>query len=327
MRVLYEYSEVKSEVLLEFIACHKPIQKYFKNEWGVVKTKNHCGILSTGAEDFYILPKIVKSDEAANLNIFIYMLIYAYDIRLENEEIASSQNEKQTILELFIQLFAKKLLREFGKGLYKEYTTEQENLTTLRGKYLVDENLKYNFTHHKIYCEYDEFSANSLLNQLFLYAIKFLLSHAKNKRFLKECELILDEVEYKIFDVERLNIHFHRLNKRFLKSYEFAILLLKHLTPLFEKDKKSFAFLFDMNELFEKFVGRICQSIEPATRLQSQKNFGNLQLKPDIIMPNLIIDTKYKILKSRDDLAVSDKYQMFVYGTNFEIKNTMLLYP
>jgi 5-methylcytosine-specific restriction enzyme subunit McrC len=82
-----------------------------------------------------------------------------------------------------------------------------------------------------------------------------------------------------------------------------------------------------MNELFEKFIGRIFSEIDPSTKLQNQKNFGNLQLKPDIITPNMIIDTKYKILKSREDLAVGDKYQMFVYGINFEIKNTMLLYP
>ena len=67
--------------------------------------------------------------------------------------------------------------------------------------------------------------------------------------------------------------------------------------------------------------------IDSSTKLQNYKEFNELKLKPDIITTNMIIDTKYKILKSRDDLAVSDKYQMFVYGTNFEIKNTMLLYP
>jgi len=45
------------------------------------------------------------------------------------------------------------------------------------------------------------------------------------------------------------------------------------------------------------------------------------------MIDDLIIDTKYKIVKDRDDLKTNDKYQMFVYGTNFRIKNTMLLYP
>ncbi len=255
------------------------------------------------------------------------MLMVAYDIKLQNEDIAACENQTHTILEVFIQLFAKKLFQEFQYGIYKEYITEQENLTTLRGKYLINENLKTNFVKNKIYCEYDEFSMNNQLNQFFLFAVKSLLMFAKDKRVLMQCEIALDEVEYKSFDINYLTIHFHRLNSRFKESFEFALLLLNKSIPLFAKDKKSFAFLFDMNELFEKFIGKIFKELDPSTKLQNQKNFGNLQLKPDIITTNMIIDTKYKILKSRDDLAVSDKYQMFVYGTNFGIKNTMLLYP
>lgn len=82
-----------------------------------------------------------------------------------------------------------------------------------------------------------------------------------------------------------------------------------------------------MNVLFEKFIGRIYQETDSSTKLQNQKNFGNLQLKPDIITSSMIIDTKYKKVKNRDDLSVADKYQMFVYGTNFEVKETILLYP
>ena len=256
------------------------------------------------------------------------MLRYAYDIKLENEDIASSANLKtDNILEVLIQLFAQRLFKEFGRGVYKEYVTEQDNLTTLRGKYLINENLKYNFIKNKIYCEYDEFSMNNQLNQFFLFAVKTLLTFAKDKRVLMQCEIALDEVEYKSFDINTLTIHFHRLNSRFKESFEFALLLLNKSIPLFAKDKKSFAFLFDMNELFEKFIGKIFKELDPSTKLQNQKNFGNLQLKPDIITTNMIIDTKYKILKSRDDLATNDKYQAFVYGTNFGIKNTMLLYP
>ncbi len=324
---IYEYSEVTDEKLREYIIATPQLHKYFKLDWDILKTRQYCGILNFQEEDFYLLPKISNKDEKQNLDTFIYMLMVAYDIKLQNEDIAACENQTHTILEVFIQLFAKKLFQEFQYGIYKEYITEQENLTTLRGKYLINENLKTNFVKNKIYCEYDEFSMNNQLNQFFLFAVKSLLMFAKDKRVLMQCEIALDEVEYKSFDINYLTIHFHRLNSRFKESFEFALLLLNKSIPLFEKDKKSFAFLFDMNELFEKFIGKIFKELDPSTKLQNQKNFGNLQLKPDIITTNMIIDTKYKILKSRDDLAVSDKYQMFVYGTNFGIKNTMLLYP
>jgi len=60
-----------------------------------------------------------------------------------------------------------------------------------------------------------------------------------------------------------------------------------------------------MNELFEKFIGRIFKELDPSTKLQNQKNFGNLQLKPDIITTNMIIDTKYKIMLGTVNNSVS----------------------
>ena len=324
---IHEYTEIKREDLKTYIVNTPRLHKYFKLDWNVLKSRQYCGVLNFDGEDFYLLPKISVKDEETNLDIFIYMLMYAYDVNLQNEDIASCKNESHNVLEVFIQLFAKKLFQELQYGIYKEYVTQRDNLTTLRGKYLINENLKYNFVKNKIYCEYDEFSVNNQLNQFFLFAVKTLLAFAKDKRVLTQCELVFDEVEYKSFDINALVIHFHRLNARFKESFEFALLLLNKSIPLFAKDKKSFAFLFDMNELFEKFIGKIFTELDSSAKLQNQKNFGNLQLKPDIITSSMIIDAKYKILKNRNDLATNDKYQMFVYGANFEIKNTMLLYP
>ena len=326
INTIYEYCEVKGD-LKKYIIDTPSLHKYFKLDWNILKTQQYCGILNFEDKDFYLLPKISNRDDEANLDIFIYMLMYAYDIKLENEDIASCKNEKHNILEVFIQLFARKLFKEFGRGIYKEYITEQENLTTLRGKYLINENIKYNLIKNKIYCEYDEFSMNNTLNQFFLFALKSLLPYTKNKKLLKQCELVLDDVEYKQFDINTLKINFHRLNLRYRDSFEFAILLLQKSIPLFSKDKKSFAFLFDMNMLFERFVGKMIKELEPATLLQSCDTYGDLILKPDIIVKDLIIDTKYKKLGEKNDIKRDDKFQMFVYGKNYNKTNTMLLYP
>lgn len=327
MNTIYEYREVVDTELKEHIIATSALHKYFKLDWRVLKAQQYCGILNYDNQDYYLLPKIVDGNDDTNLDIFIYMLMYSYDIKLENEDIASCKNEKHNILEVFIQLFAQGLFKEFGRGVYKEYITEQENLTTLRGKYLINENLKYNFTNAKIYCEYDEFSMNNTLNQFFLYAVKTLLPFTRNKKLLKQCELVLDEVEYKQFDINSFMIPFNRLNNRYKDSFEFALMLLNKSIPLFEKDKKSFAFLFDMNMLFERFVGKMIKECDSETKLQSYDMYGDLRLKPDIIVGDLIIDTKYKKLHVKNDVKRDDKFQMFVYSKNYNIKNTMLLYP
>lgn len=330
--IIYEYEEIKDKDLENHIIESKELHNYFTLDWKSLKASKYCGILNFKSQDFYILPKIANSnDEQKNLNIFIYMLIYAYDIKLSNEQIATCANQTHTILEVFVQMFAKNLLDELKCGIFKEYISKEENLKVLKGKYLINENLKYNFTKDKIYCQYDEFCENNTLNEFFLYAVKTLQKYIIDKKLLKQCELIFDEVEYKHFDINRSDIHFNRLNLRFKESYEIALLLLKQLIPLFQKDKKSFAFLFDMNVLFEKFIARIVKEIYDNVEIPTyDKDFGELSLRPDIILKskNLIIDCKYKKIKENKKANRNDRYQMYVYANNFENKNsTMLLYP
>ncbi|MFW2609818.1 McrC family protein [Aliarcobacter butzleri] len=329
---IYEYESISNEELKNHIINTIELHKYFTLDWKDLKAKHYCGILNFNNQDFYILPKIAnhndEKDAKQNLNIFIYMLMYAYDVKLSNEQIASCANEEHTILEVFVQMFANGLLQELKKGLYKEYLTKQDNLPVLKGKYLINENLKYNFTKNKIYCEYDEFSENNSLNQFFLYAVKYLQKFVKDKKLLKQCELIFDEVEYKSVDINRLEtINFNRLSVRFKISFEIALLLLRQSIPLFNQDKKSFAFLFDMNVLFEKFIARMVKELDNNAKIQNQDNFRDLTLKPDIILKNQIIDTKYKRIKSIEDIKQSDKFQAFAYGINYGVKNVMLLYP
>ena len=332
---IYEYEEIKEEnnrELKTHIIDNSSLHQYFKLDWKTLKARQYCGILNFNNQDFYILPKIAnhndEKDAKQNLNIFIYMLMYAYDVKLSNEQIASCANEEHTILEVFVQMFANGLLQELKKGMYKKYITEQDNLNVLKGKYLINENIKYNFTKNKIYCEYDEFSENNSLNQFFLYAVKYLQKFVKDKKLLKQCELVFDEVEYKSVDINRVEtINFNRLNVRFKISFEIALLLLKQSIPLFNQDKKSFAFLFDMNVLFEKFIARMVKELDSNAKIQNQDNFGDLTLKPDIILKNQIIDTKYKKIRSIEDIKQSDKLQAFAYGINYEVENVMLLYP
>jgi 5-methylcytosine-specific restriction enzyme subunit McrC len=191
---IYEYDEIKDPYLKSYIENTPSLYSYFKSDFKKIKAKQYCGILTHDNQDFYILPKIAK-DENKNLKVFIYMFIYAYDLNIKNEDIASSlNNTSNNFFEVFIQMFAKNLIKEFQKGIYKKYITIQENITTLRGKYLINENLKYNFTKNKIYCEFDEFSEDNILNQFFLYAVKTLIPFVKNKKYLKMWELILEDV-------------------------------------------------------------------------------------------------------------------------------------
>jgi 5-methylcytosine-specific restriction enzyme subunit McrC len=350
---LADYKEINNS-----IANNKKLHRYFELNFDGIKTKNYCGFVCINNKNFFIAPKIAKNkgknadtnisiNDTKNLDIFIYMLVYAYGIKLSNENITTLQNEKSKIFEIFIRHFADSLFNELKKGVYKTYTTKQKNLKILKGKYLIEKNFS-NFKHQNIYCEIDEFSANNELNKFFVFAIKIFAKHSKYTK-LKQIQAIFDEVDYKHININKLkninNIHFNRMNARFKNSYNIALIILNKLISMpntNDKNSDSFAFLFDMSEVFEKFIGNIYKSIsengeanggnENTTILQEQKHYGSLVLKPDIIFKDsnnnkIIIDTKYKNIKTKNDLKTQDKYQMFVYGTNFKIKENMLLYP
>ena len=324
LNILYENQVIPKE-LNSYIQNNKNIHKYFEQNFQGIKTKNYCGFLQINNQAYFIAPKIAN-DNTKNLDIFIYMLIYAYDIKISNEDISNFSNHQHKIFEIFIRFFTDRLLSELKKGLYKKYITQNENLKVLKGKYLIEKNFS-NFYHQNIYCEFDEFSMDNELNQFFLFAIKTFKKYS-NYSNLYKCEAILDEVEYKNIDIKKLNIHFDRMNKRYKHSFEIAIMILNKIIPMPNtSDTNSFAFLFDMAIVFENFIANIYKDIDINTKTQTQEDFKYLHLKPDIIFKNTIIDTKYKKVKNKNDLSTQDKYQMFTYGVNFKINNTMLLYP
>ncbi len=325
MKYLIENQYIDNYEIEKFIIENKSLYNSFEKDFKGIKPKNCCGFLKINDEDYFIIPKICNEDEK-NLNIFIYMLLFAYDIKIKNEDLSQLENIKYNFLKIFIKFFSDTLLEELKRGLSKNYINKEEKLKVLKGKYLIKENFS-NFYHQNIYCQFDEFSMNNELNQFFVYVIKIFKRYSNTSNLFR-CESMFDEVEEKHIDIERLKIKFDRLNNRFKKSFDIAILILKSLSSQTENSKNnSFTFLFDMSEVFEKFIGNLYKQIDNTTELQVEKNYGNLKLKPDILTDNLIIDTKYKLVKNKEDLKTNDKYQMFTYGINFNRKETMLLYP
>jgi 5-methylcytosine-specific restriction enzyme subunit McrC len=148
------------------------------------------------------------------------------------------------------------------------------------------------------------------------------------------------------------------LNDRFQPAFNLARLFIENsVFQLSAGRHRTFAFVFDMNRLFEEFVYRFIlrhrQRILPecwgdvtiraqsrgrvvylAERLRDRRQV--FRLVPDVLFvspsgrPVLILDTKYKRLDAtRLRLGVSegDMYQMLAYAARFDCPQTLLLYP
>ena len=132
-----------------------------------------------------------------------------------------------------------------------------------------------------------------------------------------------------------------------MKDYEHILLwcktfLIENAFSPYKGDDIAFALLFDMNLLFESYVGAYLKkkglhvSLQDTTHyLVYENDRGRFKLKPDILIYDkdelLIADTKWKILsvdKAHDGIAQNDMYQLYAYGTKYKkCKKMYLIYP
>lgn len=329
---IHEYENVPLSIPPEF-------RQYFSSTWDGVKATQYCGALKIGNETLSILPKIDKHNDMANLRYLTYMLSYVHDFKVD-ESIASTDTEKSPILELLISIFSRELIREVEKGMYREYISIQDNLRVMRGRFLAGMDARTNFVRDKIYCEYDEFSSDNPLNALFSYTVDIcrrITDNSDNRRYLGMLHLMFDEVtpNYNPHAI----IHWHRLNERFRHLCHLSMLILEHLSIRFDKTGiNEWAFMFDMNRLFEKFIAKLLKEtlVDCEVSEQEKSKFGEKNTKPDIVIRKnnsvkWIVDTKYKRVGKNSDISPCDTYQVFAYANIAEFgdnsKRVMLLYP
>jgi 5-methylcytosine-specific restriction enzyme subunit McrC len=147
-----------------------------------------------------------------------------------------------------------------------------------------------------------------------------------------------------------------RLNQRFLPALNLARLFLQSETLMLATGAtQSFAFVFDMNRLFEAFIASLinryrAQLLPPPLQtatLHPQAGTHTLhlarkdgdqpvfKLRPDLVFAEgnrfpLLLDTKYKRLKldnARSGISEADFYQMFAYVHRYHSPCALLLYP
>ncbi len=357
------------------------LKKLYKNKKNKVfqflddslKPTEQVGIVRIGDFSIEILPKIDKTSKAsaddkesvisARTNLLV-LLRYAFDLNPYENEIAAMRKKSADWFEILTTLYAKNLQEALKRGIFRNYITYEENGGVLKGKWLISQHLKINpFQKHRFYVQYDEFSPDTLLNQVLKYAavqMRCQSMDANNRQQLAMLSDWMDEVTLPpaLNNAVLEQIIFTRLNERFRPLFNLAKLFLEHQAI----DNRvgvtnAFAYTFDMNKLFEKFIvrfiqenrGRIlkgtgyehCAIIEKAQGIHkwlAKDDNGKdiFMLEPDIIFKNkdgsvpLIIDAKYKILNDDERKAgikEGDMYQAMAYAQIYKCHRVILIYP
>lgn len=306
-----------------------------------IQARNYVGVLQTKSGlTIEILPKIAdKTDTDKSKAVFIKMLRTLKNFPFKSSNLASLKTQNLPLLEIFISMFLYELEALVKKGIKSDYVVLEENLNFLKGKLSINEQIKRNSVHkERFYVGYSEFLSDIKINRIIKTTLKFLYkksNSSKNQQKIRELLFIFDEVseceDYK-------NFFTNFVINRQIKHYEQTLLWCKifllgnSFTP-HKGDDLAFALLFDMNALFESYVGNFIKKSFPSTILQhSEKHLveypKSFKLRPDIFLKDkFIADTKWKIIKLKDDISQADLYQLYAYGKKHECDKLYLIYP
>ena len=306
-----------------------------------IQARNYVGVLQTKSGlTIEILPKIAdKNDAERSKAVFIKMLRMLKNFPSKSSNLANLKTQNLPLLEIFISMFLCELEALVKKGIKSDYVTLEENLNFSKGKLNINEQIKRNSIHkERFYVGYSEFLSDIKINSIIKTTLKFLYkksNSSKNQQKIRELLFIFDEVseceDYKNFFAKLV------INRQ-VKHYEQTLLwckifLLGNTFTPHKGDDLGFALLFDMNALFESYVGNFIKKSFPGTILQhSEKHLieepKSFKLRPDIFLKGkFIADTKWKIISSRDDISQADLYQLYAYGKKYNCGKLHLIYP
>jgi 5-methylcytosine-specific restriction enzyme subunit McrC len=143
----------------------------------------------------------------------------------------------------------------------------------------------------------------------------------------------------KIFNLTAFaNLQFNRLNERYMPILRICEIIIRNGSIDVDSlgNYESFAFLIDMNKLFEQFIREylirnLSREFTISKGHQYLDHNNTIELEPDIdIKKNghtvLIIDTKYKIIDDKESTR-SDVSQVLDYCLIYKIQLGILLYP
>lgn len=314
--------------------------------------QNFVGVIHLGGFQVEVLPKVHNDTSRLRTNL-VGMVAATLKLKLHGGVAGQMARSSHSVLEALVRLYCELLWHALHKGMVKRYEARQENLVLLRGRINVSEQLRHNLARpDRLHCSFDEFTPDNELNRVLKLSLRILLSQVKTEqttRNLAELLMCFDEVSNvpaALLKWERVVID--RLSVGYAPLVRMARLFIEGYTPdLVSGRSDGFAVLFDMNELFEEFVGRQIQRVTSLTSVKAHLQSPVLslarlasgtscfQLKPDVVLMDglafrAVLDTKWKRLKNSvayDGLSSADIYQMHAYAQRYAVRNVILLYP
>lgn len=289
-----------------------------------------------------------------------YMLSYAFQTLNEQGYKNISTEQFHNTAELMAAILEKGIVVQLKRGLGKEYISQTEALSSLRGKINITGSIKTQSIQYKqLICTYDEFSVNSTMNRIIKSTVELLLHSnisKQRKKNLRKLMVYFSEVDFVNLHMIDWNIQYNRNNQTYRMLISICYLVVKGLLQTqSDGNTKLMDFLDEqrMSRLYEKFILEYykkefknqlkANASQISWQLDNDENFMLPIMQSDIMLQCgdkiLIIDAKYyehstQQYFDKHTLHSSNLYQIFTYVKNkeYELKGKehkvsgMLLY-
>ncbi len=304
----------------------------------------------------------MTNDKGIFIKNIYYMLSYAFQVLKQTTYESVAAEDFDNVQDLFAAILAKGVARQLKQGLYREYLTQYDSLSVMRGKLDMPVTIQNRIQRkQKLGCEFDELTEDNLMNQILKTTMHYLVKDSgvklKQKVALNKVLVFFDEIE--ILEPSAIlwnRLQYQRNNRNYEMLMNICYLVMEGMLQTTEQGDYKLAAFSDeyMETLYEKFVLEYYKQHHGyLSEVRAKKVGWNLvgeqdesmlkflpEMQTDIYLrlddKVLIIDTKYyghMIQEHMDKYSLhsGNLYQIFTYVKNEDKYNTgnvagMLLY-
>ncbi|MGF7077051.1 McrC family protein [Mucilaginibacter sp. 3215] len=318
-----------------------------------VRFCEYVGVLQIGQLTIEVLPKPNPKDKNGPWRkALLGMLQVVSTFPVDSPTSSQLKIRPNSILDHYFELFVNELDQMIRKGLIKKYRSDEGNCRALKGSLLISKDIQHNLTRRdRFYTKHTVYDGEHPIHQVLWAALELtdkISTHPGLKSRIATIRLAFPEQKaIRVTEQTFTRLILNRNNAHYNKALEIAkLLLLKHHPDISQGHEQVLALMFDMNDLWEKFVLATLRKklTFPEIRVritdQSTKHFWKPQngysstIRPDIVISYLkgdkehfvVLDTKWKNLNGYNPSS-EDLRQLFVYHSYFHADRVALVYP
>ncbi len=324
-----------------------------------LRLQQFVGVMRTGDLLLEILPKLDSLPDPAQIRKnLVAMLAVTQDLEVRPSERVGFLESSEPFICALARLYCRRLLEAVRRGLRQEYVLHHDSLPYIRGKVDWPVQARFQTTQRlEFNCIFDERSEDTPLNRTLkaaLLAAGTMLEGSRTASIVNELRHAMDGVSDACPTAEQVQrLRTDRMNRHMEPLLVLAKLVLGNRNPDLGRsaqgNRNTYALVWDMNVLFEEYVGRITQQVLGArgltVNLQAEASAYLAQeattkrkaflLKPDILVrlnrkAVIVADTKWKRLDplpSNLGVSEADIYQVLAYAHRYETDRAVLVYP